>query len=71
MEALSEGRGERRGRRQERGTAGWDVGIGARESFLISFSPHVYIKLQYQLFNIYTQEEEGMRRTESEGAGDT
>lgn len=44
MEALSdgEGRNEREGGRSG-GLQGGGVGIGVRESFLISFSPHVYI----------------------------
>lgn len=44
MEALSEGRGEGRGEEVGAGgLRGGGVGMGARESFLISFSPHVYI----------------------------
>lgn len=63
MEALIEGRGEEEGRRQEQGTVGWgcwDGGKGILFNFILS--PCLHQPCRAQLFNIYTQEEERMRK---------
>lgn len=64
VEPLSEGK--REGKKLERGTAGcWDGGEGILFNFILS---PCLSALQAQLFNIYTQEEERMRKNR-EGGG--